>query len=133
MSVSSVATLVSGLAAQATGKTTDTANGALGKQDFLNLLLAQMKNQDPLDPLSDSDFVAQMAQFSSLEQLLDLNSSMTSLQTITMIGKTVSAYASDGSTISGTVKSVNLTNDTPLLTLEDGSLVNLKDVYDVSS
>ena len=51
--------------------------GQLGKTDFLKLLVAQMKNQDPLDPLKGQDLAAQMAQFSSVEQLISINQALT--------------------------------------------------------
>lgn len=54
-----------------------TPKNTLGKQDFLNLLVSQMRNQDPLDPMKGTEFAAQLAQFSSLEQLTNLNESMT--------------------------------------------------------
>jgi flagellar basal-body rod modification protein FlgD len=52
---------------------------SLSKQDFLNLLVAQLKNQDPLNPMEGTDFTAQLAQFSSLEQLFDVNENLNKL------------------------------------------------------
>jgi flagellar basal-body rod modification protein FlgD len=52
----------------------------LGKDEFLTLLVAQLKNQDPLNPLESADFTAQLAQFSSLEQLFGMNESLTAIQ-----------------------------------------------------
>src|SRR5664279_5045187 len=54
---------------------------SLGKQDFLTLLVAQLKNQDPLKPQDDSAFVAQLAQFSGLEQQMQTNTSLSQIMT----------------------------------------------------
>jgi flagellar basal-body rod modification protein FlgD len=58
----------------------------LGKQEFLQLLVTQLKNQDPLNPMEGAEFSAQLAQFSSLEQLTDLNTRFTGLVAATQEG-----------------------------------------------
>jgi flagellar basal-body rod modification protein FlgD len=52
----------------------------LGREDFLTLLIAQLQNQDPLNPLESADFTAQLAQFSSLEQLFGMNETLAVIQ-----------------------------------------------------
>ncbi len=74
---------------------------ALGKSDFLTMLMAQIKNQDPLNPMDNTEFTAQMAQFTSLEQLFNVNdtlnmmvtsiNSQNSVQALNIIGKEVTA------------------------------------------
>ncbi len=51
----------------------------IGKTEFLDLLVAQLQHQDPLDPLKNEQFVAQLATFSSLEQLIEINKAVTKL------------------------------------------------------
>lgn len=57
-------------------KVSEPEDSSLGKDDFLKILIAQLQNQDPLDPMDDREFIAQMAQFSSLEQMTNMNEAM---------------------------------------------------------
>jgi flagellar basal-body rod modification protein FlgD len=89
----------------------------LGKQDFLKLLMAQLQNQDPMKPMDDTQMIAQMAQFSALEAMQQLNSTMQSsnnVQTIAqagaLIGKYIQADNTDGSSIAGAVTGVKFTS-----------------------
>jgi flagellar basal-body rod modification protein FlgD len=68
-----------------------TINNDLGKDAFLKILTAQMANQDPLQPTSDTEFIAQMAQFSALEQMQNMNSSMSAQYAYNLIGADVMA------------------------------------------
>ena len=79
-------------------------NGAnLDKNAFMLLLVTQFKYQDPLNPMDDKEFVSQMAQFSSLEQLINLNTSMGSLTTATNNQQMINAtsYIGKEVTVSG--------------------------------
>jgi flagellar basal-body rod modification protein FlgD len=100
--------------------TTKTADGSqiLGKDDFLKLMVAQMKNQDPMNPADDKDNIAQMAQFSSLEQITnlanatqDLANRMSLTQNVGLLGHTVTYTGTDGTAVSGTVDGLNLATD----------------------
>ena len=80
------------------------ANNNLGKDDFLKLLITQLTHQDPTQPMEDREFIAQMAQFSTLEQMTNMNESFTTLsnmlasnQAMGLLGKTVEII--DGETV----------------------------------
>lgn len=62
-----------------TAPTKQTGNSELGKDAFLKLLITQLQHQDPTNPMDDRDFIAQMAQFSSLEQMQNMTKTMESL------------------------------------------------------
>ena len=68
---------------------------SLGKDAFMQLLVTQMQYQDPLNPSSDTDYIAQLAQFSQLEQLQNLNSTYTNTQAMNIVGKTVKIQTTD--------------------------------------
>jgi flagellar basal-body rod modification protein FlgD len=114
-----------------TASSTKKADQALGKDDFLKLMVAQMKNQDPMNPSDDKDNIAQMAQFSSLEQITNLATatqqladSMQTTQTLGLIGHTVSYQAADGTLSSGTVSAVDVAGGKPSLTVGDAKDVD---------
>jgi len=86
------------------------SSSQLGKDDFLKLLITQLSNQDPTNPMEDTEFIAQMAQFSSLEQMTNLSSSfekmasfLNSSEAANTIGKTVELSVGDVTT-SGVVE-----------------------------
>lgn len=77
----------------------------LGQEDFLKLLVAKMSHQDPLNPQEDTEFISQMAQFSSLEQTKDMYQSMQVLQANSLLGRTVEVEA-ETEDVTGTVSAV---------------------------
>ena len=125
--------------ASSQGKTSEADKGkdVMGKEDFLTLLVAQLQNQDPLNPDDPTEFTAQLAQFSSLEQLFNLNESMENvasavsdsqkLSALSMIGKEV-AYAEsdfkfDGSPVQIGYSIDGEASDITLLLQKDGATV----------
>ncbi|AYO30469.1 MAG: flagellar basal-body rod modification protein FlgD [Thermoanaerobacteraceae bacterium] len=67
-------------------------NANLGKDDFLKLLVTELRNQNPLEPLDSKEYIAQLAQFSSLEQMQNLNLQLAGLSAVNVIGKTAKAF-----------------------------------------
>jgi flagellar basal-body rod modification protein FlgD len=128
-----------------TSSTTSVQTKDLGKDEFFQLLIAQLKNQDPLNPQDGSAFAAQLAQFSSLEQLTNLNTSLTSqnmnitnllnAQSVSLIGKEITAEQVDASTsktttITGQVSAVQFKDGAIYLTV-DGQEIAFSDVTSV--
>ncbi|MDI6728883.1 MAG: flagellar hook capping FlgD N-terminal domain-containing protein [Thermodesulfovibrionales bacterium] len=81
-----------------------TKNTELDKNAFLNLLIAQLKNQDPLNPMKDQEFIAQLATFSSLEQMGNMNKNMEKSFSMGLLGATI--IDTKGS--EGVVKSIDI-------------------------
>lgn len=96
---------------QKTGK--NLSNEKMGKDEFLKLLTTQLSHQDPLSPMDNKDFIAQMAQFSSLEQMLGVNQNLEAMKAISdknsaydMLGRNVSFVNDNGNIINGRVSSL---------------------------
>jgi flagellar basal-body rod modification protein FlgD len=96
---------------------------SLGKQDFLTLLIAQLKNQDPLKPQDDSAFVAQLAQFSGLEQQMQTNTSLSQIMT-QLQGQSNAQLASlvgTTATVNGSTVSLSSSGSTATLTFQQAA------------
>lgn len=84
MEIDSIGSQTAQVAAEA--QTVENKNDQLGKNEFLKLLVTELQHQDPMNPMDDKEFISQMAQFSSLEQMENLNNTLeTGLKTVTEI------------------------------------------------
>jgi flagellar basal-body rod modification protein FlgD len=92
----------------------------LGQEDFLKLIAVQMKSQDPLNPMKDTEFISQMANFTSLEQMKNLTTSFEtfvsqqrSVDAQSYLGKTVTLLAGETGTVSGQVSGITFEEGMP--------------------
>ncbi|MCK1407214.1 flagellar hook assembly protein FlgD [Bradyrhizobium sp. 76] len=107
-----------------------TSSTGVDYNTFLQLLVAEMKNQDPTNPMDTSQYMSQFAQLSSVEQAMQTNTKLDALlssqslsQANGLIGKTVSFTDSTGASFSGKVASVSINSDGSIATLENGTKV----------
>jgi flagellar basal-body rod modification protein FlgD len=118
MAVSSINTqkTIQQIIDESSRSTSNRKTGELGKDDFLSLLVTQLRYQDPMKPTEDKEFIGQMAQFSSLEQMQNMNSGFSSVKAMNLVGKHVTATINDASTnkqktVEGEVTSVKIAKD----------------------
>lgn len=77
---------------------TSAAGGAMGKDQFVKLLVTQMQNQDPLNPMDGKDLAAQLAQFSSVEQLINANTTLSNIASLLTPPSTTGTTGTNGTT-----------------------------------
>ncbi len=115
------------------GADTASKNDVLGKDAFLKLLVTQLQNQDPLNPLDDKEFIAQLAQFSSLEQMTNISEGIASLTEKTAQQDMLSAVSYIGKEVTAEGSSMTKAGNyvTPVyFTLDDAAAQVFANVYD---
>lgn len=90
----------------------------LGKHDFLQLLVTQMRFQDPLGPMDNREFVAQLAQFGALEQMMNVGLSSSLTYGMSVLNKRVFATDNAGQPVDGVAVSVRLVDNKPLVRIK---------------
>jgi flagellar basal-body rod modification protein FlgD len=113
----------------------------LDRDAFLQLLVYQLQNQDPLNPTDNGEMIAQLAQFSALEQMNNLNESFTTVSesmdrlnfvsASALVGRTVSGTALDGNTIQGTVERVYMDSDNSVYLMVGTTPIALTDIQHI--
>lgn len=114
-------------------KTSNSAN-SMDKEAFLQLLVAQMKYQDPLEPTSNTEYISQYATFSELEQMQNMSANMTLSRASEMVGKEVIVESTSESgkttTVQGQVESVSYQGNKAYVSI-DGTLYSVDDVVQI--
>jgi flagellar basal-body rod modification protein FlgD len=121
------------------GTSVNRADNGMGENDFLNLMMMQLKNQDPMNPSDPTQYLSELANFSTLEQETQIaqSSQTTASQQQTasalgLLGHAVTYTDSTGATQTGTVSKVDFTSAGPSLTIGANTGVTLGDITSVS-
>jgi flagellar basal-body rod modification protein FlgD len=139
-STTPVGTSIFSLPSTLSSSSTSGASNDPSKDDFMKLMLAQLQNQDPMQPEDNSQFLAQTAQFNELEQMQDLNKTISAMadaqqlgQASSLIGKAVSATDDNDKSVTGAVTGVTLESGVAKLHLDSNTVVDLDKVVAVAS
>jgi flagellar basal-body rod modification protein FlgD len=126
-----------------TGDTTisGAASSILGKDDFLKLLITELQYQDPLNPVDNKEFISEMAQFSSLEQMQNLNDNFQNLVTlqnlsqinfaVNLMNHRIVGTDANGASVDGTVDNVTVSSGSPSVVVGSStvSMNNIIKIY----
>lgn len=117
------------------GTTLTPQTGGLGEHDFLMLMMAQLQNQDPLNPADPTQFMSELAQFSSLEQQNSIATSTAAQASqeqtnsaLALLGHTITYTDSNGIAQTGTVSKVDFGSTGPTLTVGTTSGISLQSI-----
>jgi flagellar basal-body rod modification protein FlgD len=126
-------------AASQTTPSATSSSASLDENEFLQLMVTQLKDQDPLNPTDTSTYLSQLAQFTSLEQetntatnTLQLEGANARTEALSLLGQSVTYTDSQGNNASGVVTSVDLTGSSPTLTIGSTGGITTSQVQSVS-
>jgi flagellar basal-body rod modification protein FlgD len=138
MSTSSITSAASTSASSSTSTTTD-AFQALDLEEFLKLLVTELQNQDPLEPMKNSEILQQLSQIKAIESNERLSDTLTSLQLqqslstgSNLLQKNVTGLSDDGEMITGQVDSISIEDDSIKVHIGDQS-ISIKNITDIQS
>lgn len=121
-------TVTNNTTTNSTSSATTATNNELGKDAFLKLLIAELSNQDPLNPVEDREFISQMATFSSLEQMQNMNKTLESMSeankfsAVSYIGKAIAFTNDEGKQVPAMVNAVWFENGKTILDTTEGDV-----------
>lgn len=140
MSVSAPSTASSTIGPTQPSGSASSVAGSLNEGDFLNLMMDQMKNQDPLNPSDPTQYMSELASFSSLDEQIQIQesssqsaSNQAASSALQMLGQNVNYTDSNGTSGSGTVSAVDFTSAGPTLTIGGTSGISLSEITSASS
>jgi flagellar basal-body rod modification protein FlgD len=135
MSVSAPNTTSTTIGPTQTSSSSSSVAGSLNEGDFLNLMMDQMKNQDPLNPSDPTQYMSELASFSSLDEQIQIQesasqtaSNQAASSALQMLGQNVNYTDSNGNSGSGTVTAVDFTSSGPTLTIGGTSGISLSEI-----
>lgn len=123
---------IESIGAEGTNSVANTQNSTLGQEDLFKILLTELSFQDPLEPMDNKDFIAQLAQFTNLEQTRQFNDKLDALltvqsadQSIALLGKTIE-FKTEAAPEIGDVIAVSFSEGSPIMTIKkpDGTFVS---------
>jgi flagellar basal-body rod modification protein FlgD len=139
MSTSSVNSSSSSSSSSSTNPTGTNAFDSLNVQDFINMLVAELQNQDPTQPVDNSEILNEVSQIRSIESNDQLTTTLQSVllgQNVatggSLINQTITGTDAAGNSVTGQVSSISIANGTVTLNLSDNDTITLSNVTGVS-
>jgi hypothetical protein len=127
MSITTDYTTIYGQSATTSVSSSSTSETTTTADDFLTMLVAEIQNQDPLDPMSNAEYISQLMDFQSLDAINELRDEISEMRALDMLGMEIATTLDNGTIISGTVESIYKDGDNIMLDIGDYA-VNLENV-----
>ncbi len=116
--MSTISTITSDYLIQPNSNETTSDPTTLDSTDFMDLMITQLQNQNPMEPMENTEYISQMAEFSALEQMQSMNTSINTMYAFGLMGKEVTVNNSDGTLTTGIVESVSMQNGSNFIEIE---------------